>query len=48
MKIKIIRANGKSCILKIDDFKILNVMTENFDNWEYIAWNFIVHAVKPV
>ena len=37
MKIKIIRDNGKSCILKIDDFRILSVMTENFDSWEYVS-----------
>ncbi len=36
MKIKIIRANGKSAILKIDDFKVLSVMSENFENWEYV------------
>ena len=38
MRIKVIRANGKSYILKIDDARVFSVMIENFDNWEYLAW----------
>ncbi len=35
MKIQIINKNGKSRVLKVDDFITLEKIAIRFDNWEY-------------
>jgi hypothetical protein len=35
MNIKIITKTGKSRVLKVDNFKILEKIANKFDNWEY-------------
>ncbi len=35
MKIKIITENGKSRVLSVDSFKIMEKIANRFNNWEY-------------